>query len=234
MKNESQSLWEFQDEKTMFSHLIGKSFGEKPEEKLNFIREEKRKMAEIISGHLGLGSKSVVAEIGSGTGFVSTHIASVVKKLHCCDISASFLEAAKKECHERKNISFHHISSARLSPIPDRSLNAIYSLNTFIHFNLYDIFHYFQEFRRVLKPGGRVWFDIANSDSFPGGIPPLFLEMSDLYAKVPHGLALLVQYQSPRAVAGIAMHFGFRLMAEINDAAPSPWMLFQKEKIPGQ
>jgi ubiquinone/menaquinone biosynthesis C-methylase UbiE len=225
--NELPTLWDFHDEKTMLSHLIGNSFGQNPEERLDQIRDEKRRMAEFICSQLGLTKKSVVAEIGSGTGFVAMNVAPMVRQLHCCDISESFLAIAQRECKKLKNLSFHKITSGSLSPIPDSCLDAVYSANTFIHFNLYDIFHYFCEFQRVLKPGGKVWFDMVSSDGLAAGLPPLFLEMSGLYAKVPDGLALLVQYQSPRAVTGIAAHFGFKALS-IAGPPTAPWILFEK------
>jgi ubiquinone/menaquinone biosynthesis C-methylase UbiE len=81
------------------------------------------------------------------------------------------LNFAKRECRDLGNISFHLISSRKLAPLQDKSIDAICSMSVFIHLNLYDIYWYFKEFARVIKPGGRVWIDIADSESLDLSTP---------------------------------------------------------------
>lgn len=215
----------------MLSHLIGKSFGAKPLEKLDPIREEKRIMAQLISEQLQLNGTQVVAELGSGTGLVAKHMAPRVKSLYCFDVSTSFLRQARQECEGLDNISYNPLYSSRLGTLPDASLDAIYALNVFIHLNLYDVYHYFHEFMRVVKPGGLVWFDIANADEMKYHFTPLFAQMAELYKKSPQEWPLLVQYLPPTAIAGIAHNCKFENLYAGQMDARADWCLFRRMNL---
>lgn len=204
--------WEFEDKKDMLSFLIGGDFGQKPEEHLHDIRASKKRIAERIIKDLSLKQTDRVLEIGSGMGLMSSVIAPKVNHLYCCDVSQSFLDIATKECAKLTNTSFHHIQSAQLNFLENSSLDAAFSYNVFIHMNLFDIYWYFQELHRVLKPGGRFYFDIAAADDLkPGNLPPLFLEMAHLYKDNPAGINCLVQWSSTHVVENLALHFGFNV-----------------------
>ena len=88
------SNWEAKDHKHAADLLAGEYFGDQPEEKLDEIRNAKKRRAAYLCRKLGCNKESVVLEIGSGMGFTSKYIAEAVKNLHCCDLSASFLEFA--------------------------------------------------------------------------------------------------------------------------------------------
>jgi ubiquinone/menaquinone biosynthesis C-methylase UbiE len=94
------------------------------------------------------------------------------------------------------------------------SIDVIFSISVFIHFNLYDIYCYFKEFCRVLKPGGRIYVDIADSDrldfDYPGRYETYFLRHSEYYEKNPEGLSGLMQWNSLVSVVRMASHFGFQ------------------------
>src|SRR5207253_9333425 len=80
-------------------------------------------------------------------------------------ISPAYLSLAAKECSDLDNVTFHLIQSRNLSFLERDAVDVVCSTAVFIHLNLYDIFWYFSEFARVVKPGGRVWIDIADSES---------------------------------------------------------------------
>ena len=89
------------------------------------------------------------------------------------------------------------------------------SISVFIHFNLYDIYLYFLEFKRVLKAGGRVVFDFADSHRLAGGLHSKvlidqFLEHAPYYKQVPSNLPGLVQWNSGKGIRGAAKLAGFR------------------------
>ncbi len=169
------SLWEFESSEQMMSHLVGQSYGAEPEKKLAEIRMSKAAIAQGIKFEAQMSPENVALEIGSGCGFLANVVAGEVKRLHCADISASFLEAAKNECRLRKNISFHQITKRDLSFIESSTIDVVYAYNVFIHLNLFDIYWYFKEFARVVAPGGRVWFDIAHASELKSAPNALFL-----------------------------------------------------------
>lgn len=63
-----------------------------------------------------------------------------------------------------------------LPGVADESLTAIFSYDAMVHFELFDIFAYLQEFRRCLKPGGQVLLHHSNFTGQP----------EDDYSKKPH------------------------------------------------
>jgi len=201
----------------MFEMLVGKFFGPDPEKMVDRIKGARKKCAEYVVKAIGLTKSDVVLEIGSGCGYMSALIAPLVDKLYCCDVSKSFLRFAKKECAGISNISFEHVQmySFRFHFLADRSIDAVFAHNVFIHLSLYDIFWYLKEISRVVKPGGRVWFDIANVETFDLPNNRSFLEMAQHYKGDNIDCwPMLMQWNSPQAIYEIARMFGFRLMGE--------------------
>lgn len=208
-------FWEFENKDAMYSLLIGKSFGENPTEKIAEIRADKEYWAQTIASTLNLSQQHKVIEIGPGVGFLTNYMAKLVQEIHCCDISRSFLSASQQECISHKNVFFHEIYSGSLSFALDKSFDAIYSHNVFIHLNIYDVYRYFRDFDRVLTADGQVCFDIVDSSDLSDGPTPLFGEMASLYdedsAQLPH----LINYLPLPAVTGIAQHFNFKLVKKM-------------------
>ena len=209
LKNE-----EFRD---MLFALIGFRFGREPETRLPEIRQERQNYAGKFLKMAGVGSSDTVLELGSGCGFGTRAIAQLARRVVACDISDAFLSYAQQELKDLENIEFHHVESRDLSGIADGSINKIVSISVFIHFNLYDIFLYFTEFKRILKNKGRVVFDFADSHRLAGGIRSSslieqFLEHAPFYKEDPSNLPGLVQWNSANGIKGAAKLAGFRLV----------------------
>ena len=209
LKNE-----EFRD---MLFALIGFRFGHEPETRLPEIRQERQSYAGKFLKMAGVGSNDTVLELGSGCGFGTRAIAQLARRVIACDISDAFLSYAQQELKDLDNIEFHHVVSRDLSGIADGSINKIVSISVFIHFNLYDIFLYFTEFKRILKNKGRVVFDFADSHRLAGGIRSSslieqFLEHAPFYKEDPSNLPGLVQWNSANGIKGAAKLAGFRLV----------------------
>ena len=203
--------WEHKNVHDMLVGLIGYDFGPNPENCLDEIRDSKKSMADSIVYKLKLSEHDSVLELGSGCGFLSYWVAQKVKYLHCCDISSSYLEFAKNECNEISNAEFHHIEPLDLSCIEDSSISAVYSLAVFIHLNLFDIYWYFCEFDRILKKGGRVWFDIANAEVVTPETDKYFMEMAGYYKADQSTISGLMQWNSPKAIRQMAKQFNFKV-----------------------
>lgn len=218
--------WEFLEDKRMLYQLIGQNFGSNPEEKLLEIIEYKKSEARNIAKYLALDTTHTVLEIGSGIGAMSAEIAPRVKQLYCCDISQSFLKVAEKTCAGIQNISFHHITNAQLHFLEDRCLDAVFSFNVFIHFNLFDIYWYLHELSRVVKSGGKVWFDVALTDTLTTDLPPLFLSMANLYHEDNSGISALVQWNSGPALTRLINHFEFEVIE--GGYEKNPFLLVRK------
>lgn len=206
------SDWEARDDKHAFQLLVGDYFGDRPEEKLDEIRDAKKKRAAYLCRKLGCNKDSVVLEIGSGMGFTSKHIAKQVRQLHCCDVSASFIDFAGRECSDVPNIAFTHIEEQpAVFAFDDASFDMIFADAVFIHLNLFDIWWYFSEFQRLAKPHGKVLINIKNAAKID---TEKFSQMAEFYRKDRGSLARLLCWNSVDAVVGIAGNFGFSLKSK--------------------
>ena len=206
------------DLRSMLIALIGLEFGPEPEKRIPDIKESRKAYSTYIADQCALSARDVVVDLGSGCGFGTYWLAQRAGHVHACDISPAYLSFARRECAGLGNVSFHLIKSRSLDAVPADSIDAICSMSVFIHLNLYDIFSYFREFRRVVKRGGRVWIDIADSESLdletPNTNGGYFLSHAKQYSDNPAALAGLMQWNSPAAVKRIAGHFGFACRSE--------------------
>ena len=203
--------WEAKDEHNLFELLAGDWYGENPEQRLEVLRADKEERAKYFFNQLGLNAESIVLEIGSGGGFTTKHVAKGIKQLHCCDISGSFLEYAKRECDGINNIFFYKIVDPPRLPIQNLLFDAVFADAVFIHLNLYDIYWYFSEFDKVVKPGGVVWINIMDDSA----IDRIKLEeMAEYYNRDKNSLQMLLCWNSVRAVVEVARYFGFSLISK--------------------
>jgi SAM-dependent methyltransferase len=206
------------DQRSLFLALIGNEFGFSPEQRIPEIRASRKQYAEYIIDQIDIQRSDTVVDIGSGCGFGTYRFAQAAHYVHACDISPAYLNFAKRECAELTNVSFYQIASRNLGPLADKSIDVAVSMSVFIHFNLYDIYWYFLELARVLKPGGRVWFDFADSEQ----INPLgtsdnsryFLEHAKAYHRDPSALAGLMQWNSKTSIINIASGLGFEELTQ--------------------
>jgi cyclopropane fatty-acyl-phospholipid synthase-like methyltransferase len=119
-----------------------------------------------IMARLSLQKQDIVLDLGSGLGFIAEVIAPEVSKVHCCDISANFLNDCKQRTQQLSNIECHKIEYADLSAAYGKHINKAYSTLLFIHFNFYDIVYYLQELNKVLVRGGLLYFDFNDGERY--------------------------------------------------------------------
>jgi ubiquinone/menaquinone biosynthesis C-methylase UbiE len=203
------------DVRNMLVSLIGYRFGEQPETRVDEIRKERHRYAQKFLRLAGVNKTQTVIDLGSGCGFGTGAIAEKAAEVHACDISPAFLEFARSECAGHRNIHFHQVQPRDLSAIASQSIDAVISMSVFIHLNLYDMACYFAEFKRVLRPGGRVVFDFADSNRLfrrfrNHGNDQLFREHTAYYKENPAALAGLVQFNSACGIIQVARDAGFK------------------------
>lgn len=110
--------------------------------------------ADWMARRLRLTQDSEIFEIGSGEGIMADVIAPRVRRLLCTDVSQSFLAKARVTCREHTNVDYHHIENDFLAALPSESFHAGFSLNVFIHLNVFEFYLYFRQVARILRPGG--------------------------------------------------------------------------------
>ena len=89
---------------------------------------------------------------------------------HCktwtgADISANMLEFACRRLQDKGNVNFKELTGCDLSIFEDNTFDVIYCSVVFMHLDEWDRYHYITEAYRVLKTGGRAYFDNFNLKS---------------------------------------------------------------------
>jgi ubiquinone/menaquinone biosynthesis C-methylase UbiE len=100
-----------------------------------------------------LRPEMVVADIGTGTGFVAAGLAPLVRQVVAVDGSAAMLEAARRNLSGFANVTIRLADGAKL-PFEDGSLDAVFA-NMYLH-HCTDPRAAVTEMVRVLRPGGRL------------------------------------------------------------------------------
>jgi ubiquinone/menaquinone biosynthesis C-methylase UbiE len=98
-----------------------------------------------------LPTNAVVADIGTGTGFVAGGLAPRVAKVYGFDANADMLEVAKQNLSPFSNIELR-VAPGDQIPLPDNSLDGVFA-NMYLH-HAPQPEKAIQEMVRLLKPGG--------------------------------------------------------------------------------
>ncbi len=215
------------DERELLIALVGNTFGDQPQQRIDAIRASRIRFARRFIRLARIKKQDRVLEIGSGCGFGTRLLAEKADRVSACDISPAYLAFAQKECAGIQNIEFAQIRSRSLAGFDDSSVNVVVSISVFIHLNLYDIYWYFREIVRVLKPGGRVCFDFADEDKLfrRDWLQPkngksraaYFLEQAEHYLDDPHRLFQLMQWNSMYGVINVAQQCGLQFVRRRSD-----------------
>jgi SAM-dependent methyltransferase len=109
----------------------------------------------------GASTRDVVVEMGPGFGFLAAAAAPLVDRYLCVDINPGMLEWTKRNCAAFSNVEYLPMSLKGPLPFADGGFAThVVSFGVFIHFNLYLVDFYLQEFARVLRAGGLAVFNV--------------------------------------------------------------------------
>ncbi|OIO88133.1 MAG: hypothetical protein AUK03_16755 [Anaerolineae bacterium CG2_30_64_16] len=100
-----------------------------------------------------LRPEMVVADVGSGTGFMAAGLAPLVAQVVAVDGSAAMLEVNRLNLGGLRNVE-HRVADGAALPFEDASLDAVFA-NMYLH-HCPDPQAAVAEMMRVLKPGGRL------------------------------------------------------------------------------
>lgn len=124
--------------------------------------------ADILRQTVGVKPEDRILEIGCGVGRVGRVLSPFVKEWIGCDVSANMLRIAGRRLLGLPNIRLQEISGYDLQPIPDASVDVVYTTVVFMHLEEWDRYNYVLEAKRVLKPGGRFYCDNVDIASATG------------------------------------------------------------------
>lgn len=117
-----------------------------------------RKLRKVLGGQLNQGFGRAL-EIGAGTGYFSLNLmqAGVLREVTCTDISPGMVSRLGENA---RRLGLPGVRAARADaaalPFPDASFDLV--LGHAVLHHIPDLERAFAEFRRVLRPGGRIMF----------------------------------------------------------------------------
>ena len=121
-----------------------------------------------------------VLDVASGEGYGTALLSQVAKSVVGVEIDGEVVEAARRE-FSRDNLRYEQ-GNACLLPLKDAVVDVVVSFETLEHFAEHEQF--FQEIRRVLKPGGLLIISTPDRDAYsPFNIPPNPFHVKELTAK---------------------------------------------------
>ena len=103
-----------------------------------------------------------VLELGCGVARIGRELAGEVAFWHGVDISANMVQHARARLLGFDNVFLDVLDGARLPMLADASFDKAYAVAVFIHVDKEDFVLLLHELWRVLKPGGRLYFDTWN------------------------------------------------------------------------
>jgi SAM-dependent methyltransferase len=120
----------------------------------------------VLQGVIRAQPDETGVEIGSGAGVHTKFFAGQSKFLYTIDVTDNFVElfsAITNGCPNVRRIRKDFFPF--MDEIPMASVDYVFSSSVFCHLHIYDIFLYFEEIARVLKPGGRFFVNFQNADN---------------------------------------------------------------------
>lgn len=224
--------WEtFKTDREILTSVVGKTFGEEPEKRLDEIIAGRANHANFIVEWLGLEPNDIVVDLGCGAGLIAPAIAQHVKWVYALDISRNHIQYAESHIHRLgiNNVSCHHMGYADFSAVKDAGVTKLFSTAVFIHFNFWDIICYLEEIYKILEPGGCAQVDICNydEDDFDFLNDPLFKTSLAAY-KERHSATYLVTWHSIKAVLKVGERIGFDSSVQVKWPSGNTSVLFKK------
>jgi SAM-dependent methyltransferase len=125
-------------------------------------------VANVLKPRVPAGS--VVVEIGPGAGRWTEHLIPIASNYTGIDISKTCVEVCgKRFAADSAKVAFRVNEGNNLPGVADGSIDIIWSFDVFVHINLVDIGTYLEEFKRVLRPGGRAIIHHGTTAGHGGG-----------------------------------------------------------------
>ena len=161
--------------------------------------------ADDVARELQVSAADVVLEIGCGTGRIGVHLAPRCRQWIGSDVSAAMLDHARDTLAGHANASFVRLNGFDLAGVEDASVDVVYCSAVFMHLDEWDRYRYMTESLRVLRPGGRAWFDNMNLLSREGWETFVELSRIDPAGRPPN----ISKTSTPQELEAYARHAGF-------------------------
>ena len=110
-----------------------------------------------------------VLDLAAGHGRNSAKLLPLCQALWLVDINRSNIEFLRRRFGADSRVTYVQNNGADLAAVPDGSITFLYCFDAMVHFDSDVVRSYLREFRRVLRPGGRVFCHYSNYDGNPTG-----------------------------------------------------------------
>jgi SAM-dependent methyltransferase len=177
--------------------------------------------ARQVAAALELTPGDRVLELGCGVARIGRELAPLVAQWHGVDISQNMVGVARERLAAAGigNATAEPLVRTSLSMLADASFDKAYCVAVFIHMDKEDFVLYLRELRRVLKPGGRLYFDVWNI-AHPIGWTRFAYEVAQY---VDHDFSQRKdvarnQFSTPQEVAIYLRHAGFEQVLMLDDS----------------
>lgn len=127
-----------------------------------------RGFIDTLRSTVGVEPTDVVLEIGCGIARVGKPLSEQCLHWFGADISAGMLAHARARLAGRPNTTLVELATVGLQEFPAGAFDLVYCTIVFMHLFEWDRYRYVQEAFRVLRPGGRCYFDNFPLDSEHG------------------------------------------------------------------
>ena len=180
-----------------------------------------RYSARQAAAALELASTDRVLELGCGVGRIGRQLAPQCALWHGVDIAPNMIAVARDRLADLPagRVRLDALDRTALAPCADADYDKAYCIAVFIHMDKEDFLLYLRELFRVLKPGGRLYFDHWNL-AHPVGFKRFEMEVAQ-YVGFDHGSRKDVarnQFTCSQEVELFLRAAGFDIVMQLNDA----------------
>ena len=161
-----------------------------------------------------LPKEARILEIGPGGGKWSRLLEQFVAELILADIAPKMLDRASAACRRKPRTIV--LDGESLNPLADATLDMVFSFDVFIHLESEEIFRYFAEINRCLKPGSIFVVHTSNFDSRYGFLS-YFRQIRDHRTLIGKRYGGRMYPMSPEILKRFAINSGFEVVEASHD-----------------
>jgi SAM-dependent methyltransferase len=178
------------------------------------VQQEKIEEAKLLAKKISPKLHEIGLEIGCGLGIHTSYIARRCRHVYTVDVSDQFRELFERYTVDDKNITRYQSDFfPMMADIPEHSIDFAWSVAVFCHLHVYDIYWYFMEIAKKLKPGGRFHVNWQSADTIDYG-KDWFTDVALLAKEKGRFLPIwqtCIQYHSNEFFYRTADYFGLSL-----------------------